>query len=142
MRQIWLIAWRGFVQHATSRAFLFGLLLLPLYMVIGGILPTASTSQLAALGGPIRNFAVIDKTGVMIPAIDAALDRDVTARGLRTLAAYAEENADEERLRKGNPDCRGQGWHHPSLRRIAALPQTECATIRATVPSILPHRAS
>jgi ABC-2 type transport system permease protein len=103
MRQIWLIAWRGFVQHATSRAFLFGLLLLPLYMVIGGILPTASQSQLAALGGPIRHFAVIDKTGVMIPAIDAALDRDITERGLFALAHYTKENADEERLREGNP---------------------------------------
>lgn len=103
MRQIWLIAWRGFVQHATSRAFLFGLLLLPIYMLIGGILPTASQSQLAALGGSARHFAVIDKTGVLLPAIDAALDRDVTARGLYALAVYAEDHADEERLRAGNP---------------------------------------
>jgi ABC-2 type transport system permease protein len=104
MRQIWLIAWHGFVQHATSRAFLFGLLLLPLYMLIGGALPQASQSQLAALGGPIRHFAVIDKTGVMIPAIDAALDRDITTRGLFMLAEYAAENAAEERLRAGKPD--------------------------------------
>ena len=103
MRQVWLIAWRGFVQHATSRAFMFGLLLLPLYMLIGGILPTASTSQLAALGGPIRHFAVIDKTGVMIPAIDAALDRDIVARGLYALTDYAAEHADEERLRNEQP---------------------------------------
>jgi ABC-2 type transport system permease protein len=104
MRQVWLIAWRGFVQHATSRAFLFGLLLLPLYMLIGGTLPTASQSQLAALGGPIRHFAVIDKSGVMMPAIDAALDRDVTARGLFALADYAAEHADEERLREKDPE--------------------------------------
>jgi ABC-2 type transport system permease protein len=100
---VWLIAWRGFVQHATSRAFLFGLLLLPLYMVIGGLLPTASQSQLAALGGPIRHFAVIDKTGRMIPAIDAALDRDVTIRGLYQLAEYADEHADADRLRENEP---------------------------------------
>lgn len=99
MRQVWLIAWRGFVQHATSRAFLFGLLLLPLYMLIGGVLPNASQSQLAALGGPVRHFAVIDKTGVMIPAIDAALDRDITTRGFYALVRYAQENVDEERLR-------------------------------------------
>jgi ABC-2 type transport system permease protein len=104
MRQIWLIAWRGFVQHATSRAFLFGLLLLPLYMLIGGALPTASQSQLVALGGSVRHFAVIDKTGVLVPAIDAALDRDVTARGLFALSAYASEHADEERLLKERPD--------------------------------------
>jgi ABC-2 type transport system permease protein len=104
MRQIWLIAAHGFVQHATSRAFLFGLLLLPLYMLIGGALPQASQSQLAALGGPIRHFAVIDKTGVMTPAIDAALDRDITARGLFMLSEYAAEHADEERLRKERPD--------------------------------------
>lgn len=104
MRQVWLIAWRGFVQHATSRAFLFGLLLLPLYMLIGGLLPSGAQSGLAALGGPIRHFAVIDKTGVMLPAIDVALDRDVTERGLLTLAAYAEENADVERLREEKPE--------------------------------------
>jgi ABC-type Na+ efflux pump permease subunit len=39
MRQVWLIAWHGFISHVTSRAFLFGLLLLPLYMLIGGAAP-------------------------------------------------------------------------------------------------------
>jgi len=104
MRQVWLIAWHGFIQHVTSRAFLFGLLLLPLYMVIGGAAPTASQAPLDALGGSIRHFAVVDKTGVMIPAIDAAIERDVTARGLLVLAAYAEENADAEKLREERPD--------------------------------------
>jgi ABC-2 type transport system permease protein len=125
MRQVWLIAWRGFVQHATSRAFLFGLLLLPIYMLIGGILPTASESQLAALGGPIRHFAVIDKTGVMIPAIDAALDRDVTARGFYFLAEYAKEHADEDRLRKEKPELArllidGDADSEKSLRVVEA----------------------
>ncbi len=103
MRQVWLIAWRGFVQHATSRAFLFGLLLLPIYMLIGGVLPQASQSPLAALGGPVRHFAVIDRTGKMLPAIDAGIARDVTARGVIMLSDYAAEHADEERLRAGNP---------------------------------------
>lgn len=104
MRQVWLIAWHGFVQHATSRAFLFGLLLLPIYMLIGGAAPTASQVPLDALGGSIRHLAVVDKTGVMLPAIDAALERDVTARGLLVLAAYADKNADKERLREERPD--------------------------------------
>lgn len=104
MRQVWLIAWHGFIQHVTSRAFLFGLLLLPLYMAIGGLAPNASQAPLDALGGTIRHFAVVDKTGLMIPAIDAAIERDVTARGLLVLAAYAEENADAEKLREERPD--------------------------------------
>jgi ABC-2 type transport system permease protein len=104
MRQVWLIAWHGFIQHVTSRAFLFGLLLLPLYMVIGGAAPTASQAPLDALGGSIRHFAVVDKTGVMLPAIDAAVERDVTARGLLVLSAYAEENVDAEKLREARPD--------------------------------------
>lgn len=103
MRQVWLIAWHGFVQHATSRAFVFGMLLLPVYMLIGGVLPTASQSQLAALGGPIRHFAVIDKTGVMLPAIDAALERDVVAMGLTELAQYASEHAEPESFRTSEP---------------------------------------
>jgi ABC-2 type transport system permease protein len=104
MRQVWLIAWHGFISHVTSRAFLFGLLLLPLYMLIGGAAPTASQAPLEALGGSIRHFAVVDKTGVMLPAIDAALERDVTARGLLVLSAYAEENAEAEELRDERPD--------------------------------------
>ena len=103
MRQVWLIAWHGFVQHATSRAFVFGMLLLPVYMLIGGVLPNASQSQLASLGGPIRHFAVIDKTGIMLPAIDAALERDVVAMGLTELSDYATKNADAEKFRADQP---------------------------------------
>ena len=104
MRQVFLIAWHGFIQHATSRAFLFGLLLLPIYMLIGGATPGASQGPLDALGGSVRYFAVVDKTGAMIPAIDAALERDLVARGLLALAEYAKENADEELLRAKAPD--------------------------------------
>jgi ABC-2 type transport system permease protein len=126
MRQVYLIAWRGFVQHATSRAFLFGLLLLPLYMLIGGVLPGASQSQFASLGGPVRSFAVIDQTGVMLPAIDAAVERDVTARGAYFLTAYAAENADADRLRAGNPELArllldGDATSESTVRAIEAM---------------------
>lgn len=104
MRQVWLIAWRGFIQHLTSRAFLFGVMLLPVYMLIGGAFPQVSESQLALLGGPVRYFAVIDETGVMMPAVDAALERDVIERGVQLLADYAEENVEAERLRAERPD--------------------------------------
>jgi ABC-2 type transport system permease protein len=103
MRQVWLIAWRGFVAHATSRAFLIGLMLLPVYMIVGGALPTVSQSQLSTLTGDVRHFAVIDKTGVMLSAIDAALERDVAVRGLATLSKYAEDNADTDALRNKDP---------------------------------------
>jgi ABC-2 type transport system permease protein len=120
MRQVALIAWHGFVQHATSRAFIFGLLLLPLYMVIGGLAPTASQAPLDALGGSIRHFAVIDKTGVMLPAIDAAIERDVTARGLLVLAAYADQNVeDKDRLRAEAPEL--------ALLLLDGDPQSEAA---------------
>ncbi len=103
MRQVWLIAWRGFVSHATSRAFLIGLMLLPIYMLVGGALPTISQSQLSSLGGDIRHFAVIDETGVILPAIDEALERDVIARGLIALSAYATDNADADLFRAAEP---------------------------------------
>ena len=107
MRQIWLIAWHGFVQHATSRAFLLGLTLLPLYMLLGGALPKLSQSQFAALGGPIRHFAVVDRTGVMLPVIDAALERDIVAMGLTALADYAAEHADADSFRAKEPKLAG-----------------------------------
>ena len=103
MRQIWLIAWHGFVQHATSRSFLFGVILLPVYMLVAGMLPSVSDTQLALLGGPVRHFAVIDRTGELMPAIDRELERDLTVRGLFLLNKYAEDHADADRLRRDAP---------------------------------------
>lgn len=125
MRQVWLIAWHGFIQHATSRAFMFGLLLLPLYMLIGGVAPTASQAPLDALGGSSRHFAVVDQTGTMLPAIDKAIERDIVSRGLLVLSAYADENVDQERLREERPDLAallidGDAFSDASIDAIAA----------------------
>lgn len=103
MRETWIIAWHGFVQHATSRPFLLGVMLPLFYLLLVGWVPSASQSQLALLGAPIRHFAVIDPTGRMIPAIDQAIVRERLERGLLALNAYAKENADEEKLRAGDP---------------------------------------
>jgi ABC-2 type transport system permease protein len=99
-----LIAWRGFVTHATSRAFLIGLMLMPLYMLIGGYAPQVSqlSGQASLLQQVRRHFAVIDQTGSFLPVIDAALVRDDAQRGLKALLDYAEKNVDEDRLRKGD----------------------------------------
>ncbi len=103
MRRVWLIAWHGFVQHATSRPFLLGVFLPMFYLLLVGWVPNASQSQLALLGSPIRHFAVIDKTGAILPVVDAALENDRSARALLALTSYADEHADKERLRQGNP---------------------------------------
>ena len=106
MRPMLLIAWRGFVQQATSRAFLIGLMLMPLYMLIGGYAPQVSqlSGQQAAFQSVRRHFAVVDRTSNFIPAIDAALARDDAQRGLKALVDYAEKNVDEDRLRAGNTE--------------------------------------
>jgi ABC-2 type transport system permease protein len=104
MRAMMLIAWRGFVLQATSRAFLIGLMLMPLYMLIGGYAPQVSQlSGQAAFSHTVqRHFAVIDGTGNFIPAIDEAVARDDAERGLKALVEYAAKNVDEKRLRSGN----------------------------------------
>ena len=104
MRAMMLIAWRGFIQQATSRAFLIGLMLMPLYMIIGGYAPQVSqlSGQQSVLQSVRRHFAVIDQTGTFVSVIDAALVRDDAKRGLKAFTDYAEKNVDEERLRKGN----------------------------------------
>lgn len=104
MRAMLLIAWRGFVTHATSRAFLVGLMLMPLYMLIGGYAPQVSqlSGQASVLQQVRRHFAVIDQTGSFLPVIDAALVRDDATRGYKALLDYAEKNVDEERLRKSD----------------------------------------
>ena len=104
MRAMMLIAWRGFVLQVTSRAFLIGLMLMPLYMLIGGYAPQVSqlSGQQSVLQQVRRHFAVIDQTGSFLPVIDAALVRDDATRGLQALSEYAEKNVDAERLRKGD----------------------------------------
>jgi ABC-2 type transport system permease protein len=102
MRETWIIAWHGFVQHATSRPFLLGVMLPLFYLLLVGWVPSASQSQLALLGAPIRHFAVVDETGRMVPAIDAAILRERLERGMLALNAYAKEHADEEKLRAGD----------------------------------------
>src|SRR4029079_12739116 len=101
MRAMMLIAWRGFVQQATSRAFLIGLMLMPLYMLIGGYAPQVSqlSAQQSTFQSVRRHFAVIDQTASFLPVIDAALAGDDAKRGLKALLEYAEKNVDEEGLR-------------------------------------------
>ena len=103
MRPIWIIAWHGFVQHATSRPFLLGVMLPLFYLLLVGWVPNASQSQLALLGAPVRHFAVVDETGQMIPVIDAAIEHDKLVRAMFSLSEYAAEHADEERLRLKDP---------------------------------------
>jgi ABC-2 type transport system permease protein len=104
MRETWIIAWHGFVQHVTSRPFLLGVMLPLFYLMLVGWLPGASQSQLALLGAPIRHFAVIDETGQMTKAIDAAIERERLERGMLALSDYASEHADAQRLRAADPE--------------------------------------
>lgn len=103
MRRIWIIAWRGFVEHATSRPFLLGVMLPLFYLLLVGYVPNASQSQLALLGSPVRDFALIDETGEMTPVIDAALAFDSQTRSNYALNDYALKHADETKLRAGDP---------------------------------------
>jgi ABC-2 type transport system permease protein len=142
MRQVWLIAWHGFYQHATSRAFVFGMLLLPIYMILGGIIPNLSQSQLASLGGPVRHFAVIDKTGTMIQAIDAELDRNLAAARLYALSVYVLENTDAEKLRAIQPKLAsllfdGDPQSPGTIDAIAAMGGVEAA-FTALRPALKP----
>lgn len=104
MRQTWIIAWHGFVQHVTSRPFLLGVMLPVFYLMLVGWVPGASQSQLAQLGAPTRHFAVIDQTGRMIEAIDAAIEQERLQLGLLALNDYAATHVDETLLRKSAPD--------------------------------------
>lgn len=106
MRPMFLIAWRSFVQHATSRAFIIGLLLMPIYMLIGGYFPSVTqvSAQSPLAQATQRHFGVLDETGKMTDVVDAALERDNAKRTFAALVEYAEENADEERMEAKDHD--------------------------------------
>ncbi len=72
MNKVWIVAWREFLETVKTRAFIFGVIIMPMLM-IGLIFSTekiikASASDTQAL----RTLAVVDRTGVLQAPLEAA----------------------------------------------------------------------
>jgi ABC-2 type transport system permease protein len=102
MSDILIIARREFLAYVRTRGFLLTLFFIPAWLVLGGLL-----QQVATETKQIRHFAVVDETGLFIPAIDRALAQEAERSDFRALAAYVAANTDSTKLKGQTPDAAG-----------------------------------
>jgi len=99
MREMLTIARREVLQYITTRGFLLGVLLFPLYLYLGAAIPQFIRSSASQ-----ATFVVVDPSGTWTPAIDAALARDHAEDTLDAIRDYAKANAEMDAVRGANPD--------------------------------------
>src|SRR5215470_14131633 len=99
MKRALLVARSEFLKYITRRGFIISLLMFPVWVVIGGVVPHWIESKT-----PTRNFTVVDKTGGQFAfAIAKAVHDDNEIAERDALSAYANANLDMARLRKEMP---------------------------------------
>jgi ABC-2 type transport system permease protein len=86
MRRALIIAKREYRQHLRTKGFWIGLLLIPVFMVAGAVVPSLFDSD---KGGDTVLLA--DLSGRFQPAIERALEREYQKTVLRRLSIYAQE---------------------------------------------------
>ncbi len=99
MRRALLVARSEFLKYVTRRGFIISLLMFPVWVVIGGVVPQWIESKT-----PTRNFTVVDKTGGRFAfAIAKAVRDDDEIAERDALSAFAQSNLDLPRLRERLP---------------------------------------
>jgi len=99
MRRALLVARSEFLKYITRRGFIISLLMFPVWVVIGGVVPHWIESKT-----PTRNFTVVDKTGGQFAfAIAKAVSTEAEIAERDALSNYAQANLDMPRLRQKMP---------------------------------------
>lgn len=99
MRRALLVARSEFLKYVTRRGFIISLVMFPIWVVIGGVVPQWIESKT-----PTRNFTVVDRTGGQYAfAIAKAVREDAEIAERDELSAYAEAHLDMTSLRARLP---------------------------------------
>ncbi len=99
MRRALLVARSEFLKYVTRRGFIISLVMFPIWVVIGGVVPQWIESKT-----PTRNFTVVDRTGGQYAfAIAKAARDDAEIAERDALSAYAETHLDMNALRARLP---------------------------------------
>ena len=64
MNRMLLIAFREFLENVRTKGFWFGILMMPIVLVLVGVVPIIVENTRVA-----KNYAVIDETGVVLDAV-------------------------------------------------------------------------
>ncbi|MBN1419005.1 MAG: ABC transporter permease [Planctomycetes bacterium] len=98
MRKIIAIIEREFVTRVRTKAFIFGTVAMPLLFIGLTVLPILLAAKKSET---VQRIAVLDATGQLFPALEAALDRtDDAGRRVYRLESRAPEDGDMERAKE------------------------------------------
>jgi len=89
MKYALLVAWREYAENAKTRGFWVGLFLFPLILFLSLEVPIFLEQRAT----PVRRFILVDPSGVLAPAIEAALEKSYQRQVLAALKEYARKNA-------------------------------------------------
>ncbi len=89
MRRAGLVAWHEYVEHAKTKGFWIGILLLPAVL----LLAIQGSFWLGQRATPARYFVVADPSGDFQPLIDRSMAREHRKKILGALLRYAQDNA-------------------------------------------------
>ncbi len=103
MRNALLVAWREYAENAKTRGFWLGLFLFPVIIFLSIQVPILLEQRAT----PIRYFVLVDPSGNLAPAVQAALDKSHQRQVLAALKDYARKNlappADPAAARAASP---------------------------------------
>ncbi|MBN9559082.1 MAG: ABC transporter permease, partial [Alphaproteobacteria bacterium] len=101
MTRTFLVARSEFIKYVTRRGFIISLLMLPLWIVVGAVVP-----QWIASTTPTRIFTVVDRSGnnFYAEALAHAVRDDTDRRTLAAFAAYARANVKPGPAHAAKPD--------------------------------------
>lgn len=101
MTRTFLVARSEFIKYVTRRGFIISLLMLPLWIVVGAVVP-----QWIASTTPTRIFTVVDRSGnnFYAEALAHAVRDDTDRRTLAAFAAYAHTNVKLGPARAAKPN--------------------------------------
>jgi ABC-2 type transport system permease protein len=133
MNDILIIARREFLQYIRTRGFILTLLLIPGWIVAGGVF-----RHMVNETEPVRHFAVVDETGRFDGLIERALAGDRQRAAFDALVTWTRANADLTALARQSPEVAGllqsDGSNPATLARFAAAGGSV-----ALLPAIQPH---
>ena len=89
MRYAFLVAWREFVENTKTKGFWISIFLVPVMLFVSVMVP----AFLAAKVTPTRHYVLVDKSGLLAPAVDARLEQEHQQEVLGALREYARNYA-------------------------------------------------
>jgi ABC-2 type transport system permease protein len=137
MRSIYLVARREYVAYVSSWGFWLGLILTPVGLMLGGVLPS-----LILQSQPIRYYAVLDADGSFARALDAELERRLSdeARGLMAAAMLSQPAEAQQEARRRFDEARAEGLDVAAAYRAAGAPDGLAAPERKLIEVPPPAR--